>query len=69
MSAVMNTHKALVIAFAQVELRGSLIQNEDRRVVCVTGVGLTDKSMLLWCLWRCLAMLVMLPVEKYSTCT
>ena len=30
----------LLIAFAQVELHGILIPNEDRKVVYVTGVGL-----------------------------
>ena len=66
MSAAMNTPKAFVIAFAQVELLGSLIPNEDVRVVCFAGGGFTDKSMFLQ---RCPAMLVVLPVEEYGTGT
>ena len=40
---------------------GFLIPYEDGRVAGITGVGLTDKSMFLWCLQRCPAMLVVLP--------
>lgn len=43
MSEAINPPTALVIAFAHVKLLGSFIPNDDRRVVCVTLVGLTEK--------------------------